>query len=161
MCFLQIQKHFIRRGILSNLQMFGESVEMLAFQSSYRWQNDACCVPSGLPVTGGCWCTKTTCCRGWWWWFSFLFLHRETTSGVRSWSSLQRPHSTTGIKSSAALCPNSRWGSKTRPRECETSAKSLFFLLFVLYLFLDLVFEYSSSSPLGINKVSIYLGRSQ
>lgn len=40
-----------------------------------------------------------------------LFRRRETTSGVRSWSSLQRPRSTTGIRSSPALCPNSRWES--------------------------------------------------
>lgn len=41
--------------------------------------------------------------------FSPLFLHRETTSGVHSWSSLLPPHSTTGTRSSAALYPNSRY----------------------------------------------------
>lgn len=41
--------------------------------------------------------------------FSSLFLHRETTSGVHSWSSLPPPHSTTGTRSSAALYPNSRY----------------------------------------------------
>lgn len=41
----------------------------------------------------------------------FLFLHRRTTSGVHSWSSLLHPRSTTGIRSSLASCPVSRWGS--------------------------------------------------
>ena len=41
--------------------------------------------------------------------FSSLFPHRETTSGARSWSSPLHPRSTTGTRSSPALCPNSRW----------------------------------------------------
>lgn len=69
------------------------------------------CVPPGLPVIG---CTLHThtqrppvvAADGV---FSFLFPHRETTSGAHSWSSLLLPHSTTGIRSSPALCPNSRW----------------------------------------------------
>lgn len=42
--------------------------------------------------------------------YSPLCSCRETTSGVHSSSSLRHPRSTTGIKSSVALYPNSRWG---------------------------------------------------
>ncbi len=92
--------------------------EMCAFQCrAIADRKMHACVPARLPVIG---CSHmhvqrppvAAADRV----FSFLFLHRETTSGVHSWSFLLRPRSTTGTRSSPALCPNSRWES-TAPAE--------------------------------------------
>lgn len=60
-------------------------------------------------------CRKTTCCSSWQC-APVSVLHRETTSGVHSSSSLQHPRSTTGTRNLPVLCPNSRWGSDTAER---------------------------------------------
>lgn len=103
----------------------GEKVEFRGNECfsvlNYGWQEDTYRVPLRLPVIG---CSHRHIQRPpavaaddv----FSPLFLHRETTSGVRSWSSLLHPHSTTGTRSSPALFPNSRWESTP----AETPAKA-------------------------------------